>query len=135
MRVPMARSKAACAEQGLAVVPGMIESWGGDLVAANQRLGQLGELDRIEWAAQTFGVGLYALTSAGVDSALLLHHLQRFRQQSGIKIPVIHLNTGFQFSQTLAFRDELERRFDLTIHEFGPNQAQINELRRQRLWD
>jgi phosphoadenylyl-sulfate reductase (thioredoxin) len=49
-------------------------------------------------------------TSMGVDSAVLLHMVSRI----DASLPVIFLDTGKHFRETLAYRDELVERFGLT---------------------
>lgn len=102
-----------------------------NLEAINDELRALNPLARIKWAQQTFGANLYALTSAGVDSALILDHIA----QTGSSVPVIHINTGFLPEATLDFRDTLEQLFDLTIFEVGPSEAEIMEINKLELWE
>lgn len=49
-------------------------------------------------------------TSMGVDSAVLLHMVSRIRPH----LPVIFLDTGKHFRETLAYRDQLVEKFGLT---------------------
>lgn len=49
-------------------------------------------------------------TSMGVDSAVLLHMVSRIDPS----LPIIFLDTGKHFRETLAYRDELVSRFGLT---------------------
>jgi len=102
-----------------------------DLEAINKHLGSLSASERIEWALTHFDGGLYALTSAGIDSALMLEHVARV----GRPVPVIHINTGFLPEQTLDFRDELEKRYGFALYEFGPSEEQIADVTMLRLWD
>jgi phosphoadenosine phosphosulfate reductase len=102
-----------------------------DLEATNRYLGKLSAAERIEWALKTFESGLFALTSAGIDSALMLDHLSHASQQ----VPVIHINTGFLPEETLSFRDELEKRYGFQLYEFGPSEAQIADVNLLRLWE
>ena len=57
------------------------------------------------------GLKMFATSSFQTNSVVLLHLLSRF----GRDVPVIFLNTGFHFPETLAFRDDLAERFGLTI--------------------
>jgi phosphoadenosine phosphosulfate reductase len=102
-----------------------------DLKAANRLLGNMSPSERINWSITNFGSGLYAMTSAGIDSALLLDHIA----QTGYMVPVIHINTGFLPEETLAFRDTLEMLYDLTIHEYGPSTEQIADISQKQLWN
>jgi len=49
-------------------------------------------------------------TSMGVDSAVLLHMISRI----DASLPVIFLDTGKHFRETLGYRDDLVSRFGLT---------------------
>jgi phosphoadenosine phosphosulfate reductase len=102
-----------------------------DLEAINKQLASLSAMERIEWALTSFDSGLYALTSAGIDSALMLDHVAHMSRP----VPVIHINTGFLPEQTLDFRDELERRYGFALYEFGPSEEQIADVTMLRLWD
>ena len=57
------------------------------------------------------GLKMFATSSFQTNSVVLLHILSRFGQD----VPVIFLNTGYHFPETLAFRDDLAARFGLTI--------------------
>ena len=62
-------------------------------------------------------------TSMGVDSAVLLHMVSRIDPS----VPVIFLDTGKHFRETLAYRDELAERFGLTdFRNITPDQAAID---------
>lgn len=87
--------------------------------------------DRVRWAADAYGDGLYVLSSAGVDSAVMLHQIA----QAGVTIPVIHINTGFLPPETIAFRDELQKRYGFRLHEYGPTKQQIADIELLRLWE
>lgn len=101
-----------------------------DLAETNDHLRTLSPLERIAWAVKQFGEGLFALTSAGVDSALTMDFVARPTR----KIPVIHINTGFLPPETLAFRDELQRRYDLVLHELKPSTDTITRVKLDKLW-
>ncbi len=76
---------------------------------ANQKLANMEAPERIQWASETFQEGLFALTSFGVDSALLL----RLIQKGGVEVPVITIDTGLWLPETHTFKDELTERFGL----------------------
>jgi phosphoadenosine phosphosulfate reductase len=97
----------------------------------NAQLSMLSASQRIAWAADYFKDGLFALTSAGVDSALMLEHLSKDSHD----ISVIHINTGFLHKETLAFRESLQNKYGFRLLEFGPSQEQINELKKTKLWE
>jgi len=100
------------------------------ITQANHELRAASADERIDWAVRAFPVGLYALTSAGVDSALTLEHVSK----PGRQIPVIHINTGFRPAETLTFRDQLREEFSLEMVEYGPNADIVDAIRETELW-
>jgi phosphoadenosine phosphosulfate reductase len=72
--------------------------------------------DRLRWAAQTFPGTAVVTSSFGADSAVLLHLLSRAAPQ----IPVLFLNTGFLFAETLRFKEALTAQLGLDVREIRP---------------
>ena len=101
------------------------------LESVNDVLKPKNATQRISWAVDSFGDKLFCLSSAGIDSALILDLIAK----SGHSIPIIHINTGFLDDKTLVFRDMLIRQYGLKLYEFGPTTKQIDEIKKQRLWD
>ncbi|MBX2841544.1 MAG: phosphoadenylyl-sulfate reductase [Flammeovirgaceae bacterium] len=60
---------------------------------------------------QNEGKQIFATSSFQTNSIPLLHIIGQMER----KIPVCFLNTGFHFPETLAFRDKLEKEFNLKI--------------------
>ncbi len=102
-----------------------------DIAKANELLKELSVGMRIKWAVDTFGDGLYATTSAGADSAVMLHQIEG----AGELVSVVHVNTGFLPPETIDFRDVLKRRYGFVLHEFGPSKELIADIELLRLWD
>ena len=70
----------------------------------------------LRWAAGV--VPRFAVTSSfGADSAVLLHLLSQVAPQ----VPVIFLETGFHFDETITFRHELARDLGLTVLDVQPD--------------
>lgn len=82
-----------------------------DLGAVNDRFADAGPLAVIAWAHQTFGPGLVMTSSFQTQSVPLLHVLSRVAPE----VPVLFLDTGFHFPETLAFRHELAQTLGLTV--------------------
>jgi phosphoadenosine phosphosulfate reductase len=87
-----------------------------DLDSVNARLDQAQPEDVIRWACDTFGDKVAISSSFGAESACLLSLAVKVKPD----IPVIFINSGFLFPETLAFRDELRERLGLRILEVGP---------------
>jgi phosphoadenosine phosphosulfate reductase len=64
----------------------------------------------LEAAVETFGDGLALVSSFGAESAVLLHLASKVRPE----IPVLFLDTGMLFGQTLDYRRQLAGRLGLT---------------------
>lgn len=76
------------------------------------------EILRTVIESENFDGGIGAVSSFGTESAVLLHMIA----QIDPKIPVVFLDTGMLFPETLAYRDELEDRLGLTdIRVFTPD--------------
>ena len=65
----------------------------------------------ITWAAEQLMPRLAMTSSFQTQSVALLHMLSRVQPD----IPVIFLDTGYHFPETLAYRDDLVARFGLTV--------------------
>ena len=75
--------------------------------------------DRVlAWAAAV--VPRFVITSSfGAESAVLLHLLSKVAPQ----VPVLFLDTGYHFTQTLQFRRELARDLGLTVLDLRPDRS------------
>jgi phosphoadenosine phosphosulfate reductase len=62
------------------------------------------------------GLSVYASTSLQTNSVVLLHLISEIDK----KIPVYFINTGFLFSETLTFRQQLMERLGINIIELRP---------------
>ena len=72
----------------------------------------------IEAAAETFGERLALVSSFGAESAVLLHLVARANPE----MPVLFLDTGMLFAQTLDYRRNLAARLGLTqVRDLRPH--------------
>jgi phosphoadenosine phosphosulfate reductase len=102
-----------------------------DVVKANELLESMDTPDRYEWAIDEFGLGLVALTSAGVYSEITFHQLACASRP----VDFMHLDTGFLFSKTHWFLDRLVKKYDVNLYSSRPSQMSIDAIRHTRLWD
>lgn len=81
--------------------------------------------DRIlAWAAHV--VPRFVITSSfGAESAVLLH----MASQVAPDVPVLFLDTGFHFEETLTFRRDLARSLGLTVLDLRPDQSTEQQAR------
>ena len=89
--------------------------------AADPFFGNSAELT-LRKAIQQYQGDIVLATSMGVDSAVLLHMVSRIDPS----LPVIFLDTGKHFRETLGYRDDLVERFGLTdFRNITPDQAAV----------
>lgn len=75
--------------------------------------------------AEDFAGGLAAVSSFGADSAVLLHMIAEIDR----KLPVIFLDTGKHFGETLDYRDALAEDLGLAdIRVIAPDEATLAEV-------
>lgn len=84
----------------------------------NRRLELLQPDERLRFAVEMWGTDLLFTSSFGAGSAVLLH----MWSQVGEGLPVVFLDTGFLFDETLAYRDLLTQRLGLNVVTVKPTQ-------------
>ena len=72
--------------------------------------------ERICWAVEQWGEELVLSTSFGIQSAVMLHLATRVRAD----IPVIWIDTGYLFTETYHFAEELRECLSLNLQVFTP---------------
>ena len=72
--------------------------------------------DRLRWAVDSFPGKVAFTTSFGAQSAAFLH----LATQISPTIPVIFIDTGYHFPETLAFASELTARLGLNLKTYRP---------------
>lgn len=82
-----------------------------DIPSLNEYFATAAAEEILAWTWETFGPKVAASSSFQTQSVPLLHLISRICPQ----MPVIFLDTGFHFPETLAFRDDLQNRYDLNI--------------------
>jgi len=91
-----------------------------EISALNARFAGADPATVLEWAAERFMPRLAVTSSFQTQSVPLLHLISQVCPQ----VPVLFLDTGYHFPETLAFRDELIARFGLTVHIVRPDPEQ-----------
>lgn len=79
----------------------------------------------LKWAIETFPNAVGLSSSFGGESAALLHMAVQIEP----KIPVLFLNTGFLFKETLQFKETLKNKLNLQIREFKATAADIETVK------
>ena len=103
-----------------------------DLEAADAALADATPEAVVAWAAETFGDGLVASTSFGIQSAAMLHLVQ----QVVPGIPVLWVDTGYLPPETYRFAEALTERLGLNLHVYqSPLSPARMEALHGRLWE
>ncbi|MEI7765995.1 MAG: phosphoadenylyl-sulfate reductase [Phycisphaerae bacterium] len=87
-----------------------------DQAAVNAQLATATPQEIVAWAQATMGTDLLMSSSFGAESMCLIH----MAIQAQPKLRIIFVNTGFLFPETLAFRQQLQTRFNLNVLEYQP---------------
>lgn len=87
-----------------------------DLDLVNEELKQASAVEVLQWAMNTFGERIAATSSFQTQSVPLLHLIS----QTVPQMPVLFIDTGFHFGDTLAFRDSLQKQLKLNIVPVRP---------------
>ena len=82
-----------------------------DVERTAERLAAMAPEDVLRWTAETFGPEVAASSSFQTQSVPLLHMISRACPQ----LPVMFLDTGFHFPETIAFRDRLVGELGLNL--------------------
>jgi len=103
-----------------------------DLATVNARLADVNANEAVRWAADIFGDGLAMTTSFGAQSAVMLHLITQVKPD----IPVIWVDTGYNFDETYKFADELTERLSLNLKTYHPKMSPAHmEARLGKLWE
>jgi phosphoadenosine phosphosulfate reductase len=88
-----------------------------DLARENVRLEKASPEERLAFAVETWGDKLLFTSSFGADSGVLLHLWSRVARH----LPVVVVDTGFLFDETIAYREMLARELGLRIEMARPD--------------
>lgn len=89
--------------------------------------------DILSWASRTFGESLAIVTSFQATGIVTLHMMQAIAPGA----PVLTLDTGFLFPETVALMNALEARFQLNLRRVKPRQSPRQQAHDygDRLWE
>ncbi|HLM91921.1 MAG TPA: phosphoadenylyl-sulfate reductase [Thermoplasmata archaeon] len=77
----------------------------------------------VRWAIEQFGEGLVIGSSFGKDGLVILDVARKLRPD----IPVLFLETGYHFPETLEFRDLLRREWNANIVDVRPELSVLEQ--------
>jgi phosphoadenosine phosphosulfate reductase len=84
-----------------------------DLEAVNAQLERRSAEEMLAWATETFAPDVLLTCSFQHDGVVLAHMLTSIAPW----VPIVFLETGFHFPETLAYRDEIVARYGLNLRE------------------
>jgi phosphoadenosine phosphosulfate reductase len=87
-----------------------------DIAAVNAKLEQATPEAILAWTWKEFAPDVMLTCSFQHDGVVLAHMLQGIASE----VPVVFINTGFHFPETLAYRDEIVRRYGIKLVELEP---------------
>ncbi len=97
-----------------------------DVIKTNEKLESMLALDRVAWAAETFGTSAVLLSSMQKTASVLMHLFHRL----GLENEILFVDTGFHFHETLETRDLFMRRFKLNIVTLYPQYTPLDQEER-----
>ena len=93
-----------------------------NLVTLAARFEEEAPTDILRWAVETYAPDAVLTCSFQHEGVVLAHMLQSIAPDT----PVVFINTGFHFPETLAYRDQLLERFRFHLVEVGPAISKVD---------
>lgn len=90
-----------------------------DLSNLNHNFEERTPQELIAWAHATFGNRVCSLSAMQESGNVICHMIHQLK----LPIPVLFVDTGVMFQETLQTRDRLEQEYNLTIHTLLPEQT------------
>jgi len=87
-----------------------------DLEAARGQLEPMTAQQRLAWAQERFAERFALTTSFGIQAAVLLHMVSELGRRSGLRVPVIWVDTGYLPPETYRYANQLSQRLELDLH-------------------
>jgi phosphoadenosine phosphosulfate reductase len=87
-----------------------------DLVAANERLNGASPQEILRWAVEQYYPRLTMATAFGPEGCAILHMLSEIEP----RVRVFNLETGYQFPETLALREQVKERYGIEVEMVQP---------------
>ena len=88
-----------------------------DWTEVNERLKRERPQEVLRWAVQTFYPKLTMATAFGPEGCVILHMLAEIEP----RVRVFNLDTGYQFAETLALRDQIAERYGIEVEMVRPD--------------
>jgi phosphoadenosine phosphosulfate reductase len=88
-----------------------------DWTEVNERLQGVAPQKILSWAVETFFPRLTMATAFGPEGCVILHMLAEIEP----RVRVFNLDTGYQFAETLALRDQIAERYGIEVELVRPD--------------
>ncbi len=86
------------------------------LEAVRGQLELLPPQERLAWAQASFAERFALTTSFGIQAAVLLHMVSELGRRTGLRVPVIWVDTGYLPPETYRYADQLCQLLELDLH-------------------
>ena len=86
------------------------------ILAVNERLHEKAPQEILHWAVATFHTRLTMATAFGPEGCCLIHMLGEIEPN----VRIFNLDTGYQFPQTLALREQIKQRYGIEVEYVRP---------------
>ena len=101
------------------------------LARSNQNLEAMSAQERVCWGCENLPGELVVSSSFGIHSAVMLHLMNTLRPG----IPVILIDSGYLFTETYQFIDQLSERLNLNLQVYSARISPVwQEARYGQLW-
>lgn len=94
-----------------------------ELERLNARFELASPQEILAWALETFGAHLTMATAFGKEGCALIAMFAALKEQTGAVPDIFNLDTGYQFPQTLALKEKLEKTYGLPIRFVRPDES------------
>lgn len=98
-----------------------------DLAPLNRTLDNQSPAELLRWAAHVFGSRLAALSAMQMAGSVVCHMLADMR----LNVPVLFVDTGVNFQETLDTRDRIAREYGLRMITLYPRQTMAEQTAEQ----
>jgi phosphoadenosine phosphosulfate reductase len=88
-----------------------------ELSEVNERLAKASPVEILRWGVERFFPRLTMATAFGPEGCILIHLLAEIES----RVRVFNLDTGYQFAETLALRDQIAERYGIEVEMVRPD--------------
>ena len=71
----------------------------------------------VQWGVERYHPKLAVVSNFGPSTNVVIHHLAEIGRAD---VPIVHINTGFEFEETAEIAQELEKRYGVQIQQIHP---------------